>query len=159
MLDLDICWEEDSVPELEREKLSEQLERGINEAIRLADGPKEAEVSLTLTDDTRIWELNRTYRGVDRPTDVLSFALLEQDEEEPEIIGLEDGVLGDIVISIERARAQAVEYGHSFNREVLYLAVHGTLHLLGYDHGEEKEKTVMRQKEEEVLACLHLSRE
>lgn len=159
MLSLDICWEETSIPETEREVLLRQLEQGISHAIRLGDGLEDAEVSLTLTDDARIWELNRTYRGVDRPTDVLSFALMESDEEEPEILDWEDDVLGDIIISVERARAQAIEYGHSFNRELLYLAVHGTLHLLGYDHEEEEDKLVMRQKEEEVLALLDLNRD
>lgn len=159
MLELDINWEEEPFSEAEREKLAVLLERGIREAIRLGDGPENAEVSLTLTIDARIWELNRTYRGVDRPTDVLSFALREQDEDEPDIINWDDGVLGDIIISLNRAEAQAAEYGHSFERELLYLAIHGTLHLLGFNHEEEADKLVMRQKEEEILALLELSRD
>lgn len=158
MLNLDIVWEEATIPENEQEELTNQLEQGIHEAIRSGAGPEEAEVSLTLTDDARIWVLNREYRQVDRPTDVLSFALREQSEEEPELVDFEDGILGDIIISVERARAQAEEYGHSFSRELVYLAVHGTLHLLGYDHEQEADKFAMRQKEEEVMALLNLSR-
>lgn len=133
------------------------LNQAIQEAIRRSDGPEEAEVSLMLVDDQRIHALNLEYRGVDRPTDVLSFALQEETEEEPDL-EFEDDLLGDIVISAERAREQAEEYGHSFERELVYLAVHGTLHLLGYDHEEEQDKLEMRNKEEEVMAKLGLER-
>jgi len=155
---LDISWEEETVPEDQREALTTYLEQGIFEAIKAAGGPEDAEVSLTLVDDMRIHELNRDYRGVDRPTDVLSFALQEEVEDEPEIYGYDDLVLGDVIISVERARAQAEEYGHSFERELVYLAVHGTLHLLGYDHEDESAKAEMRRKEEEVMSRLGLVR-
>ena len=155
---LDINWEEDSVPEAERQRLRELLEEGISKAILLSEGSAEAEVSLTLVDDARIHELNRDYRGVDRPTDVLSFALQEEGEDEPDILDYEDEMLGDIIISVEKARAQASEYGHSFERELVYLAVHGTLHLLGYDHMEEEDKVIMRQQEEAVMEELGLQR-
>jgi len=141
----------------QREPLAALLNQAIDEAIRMAEGPEEAEVSLMLVDDQRIHALNLEYRGVDRPTDVLSFALQEEVEEEPEIEE-EDDMLGDIVISVERARDQAEEYGHSFQREIVYLAVHGTLHLLGFDHEEENDKQEMRMKEEEVMAKLKLER-
>ncbi|HEY8909852.1 MAG TPA: rRNA maturation RNase YbeY [Desulfosporosinus sp.] len=154
---LDIAWEEDSILLDRREPLAALLTQAIEETIRLSDGPKEAEVSLMLVDDQRIHELNREYRGVDRPTDVLSFALQEDMEEEPEA-AFEDDMLGDIVISAERAREQAEEYGHSFEREIIYLAVHGTLHLLGFDHEEEPDQQEMRRKEEEVMAILGLER-
>ena len=114
-------------------------------------------MSLMLVDDQRIHALNQEYRGVDRPTDVLSFALQEDMEDEPDAV-FEDDMLGDIVISAERAKEQAKEYGHSFEREIVYLAVHGTLHLLGYDHEEEMDKQEMRSKEEEVMAILRLER-
>lgn len=156
---LDINWEEQTIPESERDRLQKFLERGISEAIRVADGPEEAEVSLTLVDDPRIHELNREYRGVDRPTDVLSFALQEEAEDEPEIMDFEDEILGDIIISVERARAQAEEYGHSFERELVYLAVHGTLHLLGYNHEVEEDKVEMRRQEETVMNQIGLLRE
>ena len=154
---LDISWEEESIPLGKREPLTAMLNQAIKEAIRLADGSEEAEVSLMLVDDQRIHALNLEYRGVDRPTDVLSFALQEDTEDEPDS-EFEDEMLGDIVISAERARGQAEEYGHSFEREIIYLAVHGTLHLLGYDHEEEKDQQEMRGKEEEVMAILGLER-
>ncbi|MDR3543715.1 MAG: rRNA maturation RNase YbeY [Desulfosporosinus sp.] len=154
---LDISWEEESILLVQREPLAEMLSQAIEKAIRLSGGPEEAEVSLMLVDDQRIHSLNLEYRGVDRPTDVLSFALQEESEEEPDS-DYEDDLLGDIVISAERAREQAVEYGHSFEREIVYLAVHGTLHLLGYDHEEEKDKQEMRNKEEEVMALVGLER-
>jgi len=154
---LDIAWEEDSILPDRREPLTILLTQAIKEAIRLSGGSEEAEVSLMLVDDQRIHALNQEYRGVDRPTDVLSFALQEDMEEEPDAV-FEDEMLGDIVISAERAREQAAEYGHSFEREIVYLAVHGTLHLLGYDHEEEQAKQEMRSKEEEVMAILKLVR-
>lgn len=154
---LDISWEEDSIMLDRREPLAALLNQAINEALRLSGGSEEAEVSLMLVDDQRIQALNREYRGVDRPTDVLSFALQEDTEEEPDS-EFEDEMLGDIVISAERAREQAEEYGHSFEREIVYLAVHGTLHLLGYDHEEENDKQEMRNKEEEVMVILGLER-
>lgn len=155
---LDISWEEESISLEQRESFAAMLNRAIEEAIRLSGGPEEAEVSLTLVDDQRIHALNLEYRGVDRPTDVLSFALQEESDEEPEF-EFEDDMLGDIVISAERAREQAQEYGHSFEREIVYLAVHGTLHLLGYDHEEEQDKLEMRSQEEAVMALLGLERE
>lgn len=156
---LDINWEEQTIPEAQRDQIQDYFECGISEALRVAGGAEEAEVSLTLVNDQRIHELNRDYRGVDRPTDVLSFALQEDAEEEPEILDFEDEILGDIIISVERARVQAVEYGHSFERELVYLAVHGTLHLLGYDHMTEEDKAEMRRQEETVMNRIGLLRE
>ena len=154
---LDIAWEEESILMERRDLLDAMLKQGIEGGIRLSGGWDEAEVSLMLVDDQRIHALNLEYRGVDQPTDVLSFALQEEMEEEPDS-EFEDEMLGDIVISVPRARAQAEEYGHSFERELVYLAVHGTLHLLGYDHEEETAKQEMRLKEEEVMALLNLER-
>ena len=120
-------------------------------------GAEDAEVSVTLTDDAHIHELNRTYRAVDRPTDVLSFALTES--EEPEIVGGEGhDVLGDLVISLERMRAQAEEYGHSELRELSFLTVHGMLHLLGYDHMEEEERQEMEAEQRTVMEELGITR-
>lgn len=153
---MDISWEEDTILPERREPLAALLEQAIKEGINRAGGSEEAEVSLMLVDNQRIHELNRDYRGVDRPTDVLSFALKDEtDEPDSEF---EDEMLGDIIISVERAREQAEEYGHSFEREIVYLAVHGTLHLLGYNHEEENEKLEMRGKEEEVMTTLGLER-
>jgi len=154
---LDISWEEESILLERREPLAAMLSQAIKETIRLSDGPEEAEVSLMIVDDQRIHKLNLEYRGVDRPTDVLSFALQEEVDEEPDL-EFEDDMLGDIVISAERAREQAQEYGHSFEREIVYLAVHGALHLLGYDHEEEQDKQEMRSKEEAVMTLVSLER-
>ena len=120
-------------------------------------GAEDAEVSVTLTDDAHIHELNRIYRAVDRPTDVLSFALTES--EEPEIVGAQGhDVLGDLVISLEHVAAQAEEYGHSPLRELSFLTVHGMLHLLGYDHMEEAERQEMEAEQRAVMEELGITR-
>ena len=120
-------------------------------------GALDAEVSVTLTNDAHIHALNRDYRGVDRPTDVLSFALTES--EEPEIFDAPGGVvLGDLVISLERAAAQAETYGHSFLRELSFLTVHGMLHLLGYDHIEEEDRVEMEEEQRHVMDVLGIAR-
>lgn len=117
-----------------------------------------AEVSITLTDNPHIHEINREYRNVDRPTDVISFALNEGDE--PEIEGeIPVNMLGDIIISVEKAIEQAKEYGHSTRRELTFLTVHGMLHLLGYDHIEEADRMEMRKEEDFVMDKLGISRE
>ena len=121
-------------------------------------GVPTAEVSITLTDNAYIHELNRQYRKIDRPTDVLSFALNEGVE--PEV---KDGpainVLGDIIISVERAQEQAADYGHSLRREMAFLTVHGMLHLLGYDHMEEAERAEMQREEKYGMEQLGIPRE
>lgn len=135
----------------------------VDEILRAADvvgeiyGVENSEVSITLTDDEHIHELNKQYRGVDRPTDVLSFAFRESNE--PEIIDAEIDVLGDIVISIERAKIQAEEYGHSILREVVFLTVHGLLHLLGYDHIDEDDRVEMEGEQDFVMAKLKIGRD
>lgn len=217
-MELDISWEEKTVKNEEQEKLSELLKQGIYEALLCAEGPEDAEIGLVLVDDETIHLLNKSYRGVDRPTDVLSFAIREKGEGEPDIymndlllrteeealpdyesdakpdsktdfsveaimeeelndeeeneedeeslgfsstdgfMPYEDAILGDIVISVERARMQAEEYGHSFAREIVYLAVHGTFHLLGYDHDTDEDASLMRKMEERVMVKLGLVR-
>jgi probable rRNA maturation factor len=118
---------------------------------------EECEVSLVLVNDEYIHELNRDYRGIDRPTDVLSFALNEG--EEPEVFdGPEESLLGDIIISLETAARQALEYNHSLERELAFLTVHGMLHLLGYDHEDENERKKMREQEENILLRMGISR-
>ena len=111
------------------------------------------EVSVTFTDDEGIRELNRKFRGIDRPTDVLSFPLFDYsgESEEPPINDLKS-MLGDIVISLERAAQQAEEYGHSFEREVAFLTVHSMLHLLGYDHEtSEADEKIMFAKQDDIM--------
>lgn len=132
------------------------VRRAIETVGRLYDA-EDAEVSVTLTDDAHIHELNRIYRAVDRPTDVLSFALTES--EEPEIVGAQGhDVLGDLVISLEHVAAQAEEYGHSPLRELSFLTVHGMLHLLGYDHMEEAERQEMEEEQRHVMEELGIAR-
>lgn len=120
----------------------------------------EAEVSVTFTDDESIRAINRDYREKDQATDVISFSMEEQGEDEVAIIG-ETGprLLGDIIISVERTKLQAEEYGHSFERELGFLAVHGFLHLLGYDHMNEQDEKEMFGKQEEILTSLGVTRD
>lgn len=111
------------------------------------------EVSITLTDNENIHVLNREYRGVDRPTDVLSFPIFDEDD-----MGGKT-VLGDIVLSLEKADSQAEQYGHSFEREIAFLTVHSMLHLLGYDHEEGKaEESEMFSLQEAILSEIGLAR-
>ena len=139
----------------------EELENIVRRAVEIT-GPlydvENSEVSVTLTNDEYIHRLNREYRGLDRPTDVLSFAFV--DSEEPEIEeGPELEVLGDIIVSLERAWAQAQEYGHSMERELSFLTVHGMLHLLGYDHMEEEERMEMEEEQRYIMGKLGISRD
>ena len=119
-------------------------------------------ITITLTTPENIKEINKTYRDIDRATDVLSFPIFEKDELDKKIekkdFEIED-MLGDIVISIEKVEEQAVEYGHSFERELSYMVVHGFYHLMGYDHIKEEDKKIMRKKEEQVLEKLGIQRE
>ncbi len=118
------------------------------------DGER-AEISLTLVSLEEIRELNRDYRDVDRETDVLSFPQFECVEDMPEFGEL---CLGDVVICLDKVEEQAKEFGHSFERELIYLFVHSLLHLLGYDHMEEDEKKEMREREEAVMTAIDLNR-
>ena len=119
-------------------------------------------ISITLTNPKNIRKINKEYRKVDKETDVLSFPMFEKDEIQAIIESNKydvDDVLGDIVISIERVKEQAIEYGHSFERELSYMLTHGFYHLMGYDHIEEKDKAIMRPKEEKILQNLNITRE
>lgn len=118
-------------------------------------------LNVILTNPENIRDANKKYREIDKETDVLSFPMFEKDElaelkEKPEKI---KEVLGDIIISIPRVRQQAEEYGHSFERELAYMVVHGFYHIVGYDHMEEEDKKEMRQKEEVVLEKLNIKRD
>lgn len=120
------------------------------------------EVSITLTTPEQIHKINKEYRNVDRPTDVLSFPMFEKDELSGKIKNnnfLHEDVLGDIIISVKQVEIQAKEYGHSFEREFAYMLVHGFYHLMGYDHIKEEDKKVMRPKEDNVLGLLGITRD
>ncbi len=119
-------------------------------------------ISITLTTPEHIHEINKQYRNVDKETDVLSFPMFEKTELDNKIKNQNfehEDVLGDIVISIERVKGQAEEYGHSFEREFSYMIVHGFYHLMGYDHIKEEDKIIMRPKEENVLNQLGIRRD
>lgn len=103
--------------------------------------------NIIIVDNTYIHKLNKDYRGIDRPTDVISFAL----EDYKDDIALDFRMLGDIYISLDKAKEQAMEYGHSFLREICFLTIHGLLHLLGYDHMEKEDEIVMFKKQDEIL--------
>ncbi len=138
------------------ERLLDQVVGAVIKEERLEPDP---EVSILLVDDQNIQGLNHSYRGINHPTDVLSFALNEEMDGAPKFMTVkENNILGDIVISLETAQSQAEEYGHSLEREVGFLAVHGLLHLLGYDHGNETDTALMREKEEKILAQMGLTR-
>ena len=132
------------------------LKKGLQAVAKLHKLPAKTEVSVSLVNDEVIHVLNKDYRGIDRPTDVLSFALDEAEEPE-EIGGPEAHLLGDIVISAETAVRQGEEYGHGLKRELVYLGVHSLLHLLGYDHMNKADKAIMREEEEKALQYVHLS--
>ena len=140
-------------PELEQ--LVQRVVERVLEVVH-RDFGADAEVSVQFVDDVTIKDLNKDHRGLAKPTDVLSFGQLEG-MEMPRVPG-EPVLLGDVVISLERALDQAADYGHSLQREVGFLTAHGTLHLLGYDHGTPEEERVMMEMTEEVLAQLGLQR-
>jgi len=149
------------------EELEEVVRSAVDCAVRLELEDKPAEVSILLTDDEGIQALNADFRGIDAPTDVLSFPANELSGPISEAFlnagfmpEMQEGclILGDIAISVPRARAQAEEYGHSLSREMAFLAAHGTLHLMGYDH-ISLEDDRMRMRQRAVMEELHLSRE
>ncbi|MDK2798659.1 MAG: putative rRNA maturation factor [Clostridiales bacterium] len=151
--------------------MDEQLQKLIQDAVKAVleyeDFRQAVEVSVTLVNNDQIKEINKEFRGKDMITDVLSFPILQFDEEQNILKEYNIGdydydedllLLGDIVISLEKAKTQAKEYGHTFEREVGFLTVHSMFHLLGYDHEKESMAKVMRYKEEQVLKKLSLNR-
>ncbi|MDL0436559.1 MULTISPECIES: rRNA maturation RNase YbeY [unclassified Niallia] len=117
------------------------------------------ELSVTFVDNDRIQEINKEYRNKDQATDVISFAMEELGEGEIELVGVDmPRVLGDIIISVDRTKEQAEEYGHTYSRELGFLAVHGFLHLLGYDHLTKEEEEVMFTLQKEILDEFGLQR-
>ena len=156
MLSIDFIDETNFVVEKETELIEQLLQFAAKEE----QISEECELSVTFVNDEAIREINKQYRGKDRATDVISFALEEMGEDEIEIIGADmPRVLGDIIISVDTAKAQAEEYGHSTNRELGFLALHGFLHLLGYDHMTEEDEKIMFTKQRDILEKYGLSRE
>lgn len=141
----------------------------VNQALDYEQCPYESELSIILTDNEAIREINREYRNIDNPTDVLSFPMIDYttpsdfstlEEEAEDYFNPETGelLLGDIIISVEKVMEQAEKYGHSEKRELAFLTAHSMLHLFGYDHMEEEERILMERKQEEILASLNYVR-
>ena len=151
-------------------KLEEELKNVIEFALKEEEVEIPCEVSLLFVDNDEIREINNETRNIDRATDVLSFPMLDYPNKkffkdvyidynfDETFLDGDELVLGDIVLSLERALEQSEEYNHSYKREVSYLVVHSILHLLGYDHMEEDDKAIMRKREEELLGELKISR-
>lgn len=129
-----------------------ELKNLLNFALK-RESLENVEFNIIFVDKDTIHNINKTYRNVDRVTDVISFAL-----EDNKTIELDHRLLGDIYICIDKAKEQAEEYEHSFKRELSFLAIHGLLHLLGYDHMEEEEEKVMFQKQEDILSEFGITR-
>lgn len=147
------------IEEMEREEVI--IKRVVQAVLEEEEIVHELYINITLTNNEEIHIINKQYRDVDRPTDVLSFPMYERNEI-PELRKKDnifaEEILGDIIISIPKVREQAEEYGHSFERELAYLTTHGMLHLLGYDHMIDEEKEQMRKREEEILEKLNITR-
>ena len=148
----------------------ENLKKVIDFALKEEEVNVDTEISLLFVDNEEIREINKETRNIDSATDVLSFPMLEyksnkvfKEQYKDYKFGAEDCdgdelILGDIVLSLERAKEQSIEYNHSFEREASYLVVHSVLHLLGYDHMKDDEKKIMRKREEEILGKLNILR-
>ena len=145
------------------------LKKVVEGCLEYEDCPYEAEVSILFTDDDEIRQINQEFREIDKPTDVLSFPSIEYEipgdfskleENAADCFHPETGelLLGDIVISVDRAKLQAQEYGHSIEREVAFLTAHSMFHLFGYDHMEENDRIVMEEKQNDVLDKLKITR-
>lgn len=150
--------------EQEKEPVTAELrclvKMAVYTALEYEDFSKKAEISVTFTDNEGIHEINLAQRGVDAPTDVLSFPMMSGEDSDADTDRSNGAVmLGDIVLNLERARAQAAEYGHSYTREVAFLTVHSVLHLLGYDHlTSEEDDRDMRARQNAVLDIMGITR-
>lgn len=166
---VNIEYEVDNAFDFDADKVITEV---INEAVDYVECPYEAVVEVTITDNDTIHKMNKEFRGMDRPTDVLSFpsleydnagdfSFLEQENAACEYFDPESGelILGDIVISVDKVRQQAQEYNHSIKRELGFLVAHSMLHLFGYDHMSEEEAAIMESKQADILNRLGITRE
>ena len=154
MLECDVTYEVEKLEEFfDEEKITKFTDYIVKDEYGREYDKNEYYLSLTVTTNDGIQVINNTYRGKNMPTDVISFAYNETENFGPV------NVLGDIIISIDRVKEQAEDYGHSVEREFYYVLCHGMLHLLGYDHIEEEDKKVMRKKEEEILNVFKYTRD
>lgn len=163
---LNFEYETDIKLDLDYEPL---INKVVERALETEDCPYEVELNVILTDNKEIQAINKEYRQIDAPTDVLSFPMVDYEvpadfshleEEADNYFNPETGelLLGDIIISVEKVMGQAAEYGHSIERELGFLVAHSMLHLFGYDHMEEEERAVMEEKQREVLDSLQITR-
>ena len=144
-------------------EITEEFEKLFNdvvkESLRYEEFDPECEVSLSIVSNDEIQEINKQFREIDAPTDVLSFPLLTFEEgEQADVNENNEIMLGDIIISIDKAKAQAEEYGHGLKRELAFLTAHSMLHLMGYDHMEEEEQKEMFKKQDDILNNLGITR-
>jgi probable rRNA maturation factor len=154
-LEIDFLDETNQLTESDRELVQSLLDFAAEEE----NVEPASELTVSIVTNDRIQEINKEYRDKDQPTDVISFALEELGEDETRIVG--DGIpriLGDIIISVEKTKEQADEYGHTFSRELGFLALHGFLHLLGYDHMNEEDEKQMFDRQKELLDGYGLQR-
>lgn len=152
------------------EDLTKKMEEVIDYALKEEKVNIPYELSIIFVDNEEIREINKEQRNIDRATDVLSFPMLDYEDGkffkdqyvdyEFDIFDLNEGnlVLGDMALSLERAKEQSIEYNHSFLREVMYLTIHSILHLLGYDHMNDEDKKIMRKREDEILSKFNIVR-
>ncbi|EDS73651.1 rRNA maturation RNase YbeY [Anaerofustis stercorihominis] len=152
MIETEVLFDNRSGKDVSEETYN-KIQLAINKTLEYENFKKPSQVSVSLVNSEEIKTLNNYYRNIDKTTDVLSFPM-DDDEFEDEVI-----ILGDVVLCLDKAKEQAIEFGHSLDREICYLTVHSTLHLLGFDHMEEEEKKEMREHEEKVMDILDLPRE
>ncbi|MCL2398683.1 MAG: rRNA maturation RNase YbeY [Defluviitaleaceae bacterium] len=148
MIHIDIYW--DNIPDNCEALLTDLIKRGLE----YVDAPSSVEISISFVDKEEMQALNKEHREVDKVTDVLSFPFTEPEEWSKESVSCHPFVLGDIIICTDVAREQAEEYGHSFERELGFLTVHGLLHLAGYDHMEPEDEEDMRNAQRDILGEL-----
>ena len=154
MLECDVTYEVEKLEEFfDEEKITKFTDYIVKDEYGSEYDKNEYYLSLTVTTNDGIQVINNTYRGKNMPTDVISFAYNETENFGPV------NVLGDIIISIDRVKEQAEDYGHSVEREFYYVLCHGMLHLLGYDHIDEEDKKIMRKREEEILNAFNYTRD
>ena len=147
----------EDIENLAEEKL---IEKVVSTVLEMEQIKKKLDVYITLTNNENIRKINAEHRQIDKATDILSFPMFDRSEIDSLKVDDEmEDILGDIIVSVEKVREQAEEYGHSFERELAYLVTHGMLHLLGYDHMIDEEKVVMRKREEEILGVLDITRD
>lgn len=167
---VNIEWDTERIPGTDYEEI---IRKVVLQALSMVHCPYEAEVNTVLTDNRGIQDINRAYRAIDQPTDVLSFPMIEYDaagdfetirdnleQNVQDFFNPDTGelILGDIVISVEKVAEQADKYGHTQTRELAFLTAHSMMHLFGYDHMTAAEAAVMEEKQREVLQALQITR-